>query len=633
MSTSIRTIILFLLLFDIGLADRGFMFQDPAKGVSEPNQTAIVAYRNFKEILILATAVDTKATGRLVEFIPFPSEPTVSAANPKVTSAIGDLVRERFITGWVTRSKGLEVIRRQQIESHSLTTLHVTDLEALRVYVRDNLDRDLTEREVELLQSYIEADFTYFVLDQLDLDAKTEAVTPLMYEFTTDAIYYPLRTSNLADGDGTVQLLFLTDLTSESYELHQNLSYGLDRFFQHSPDQLGMGQDKIRVSQPSPLSQGHLASLDPELQELLPHGGLATLLAYHGPLKFLDDPFFGGPTDSVNVTVEDSRMFWSALKDNDHKELLRLLERDVTFVRERTDELESPLHVAAQIEAPGLIELLLSNGADLDVRDHSGLRPIHHAARSGQLAALQSLLQAGSKARDRDDYQHPIQLTGAPTVIKLLAPDVETHELREAAFAAAERGQLEGVKAFIEAGFPLRYTDGRGNLLHVAAESGSVELIEWILDQGFAVDVRGIRDSEPTPFLVACRTGNLEAAKTLLEAGADPTKHGVLRFSFGGVGTGRSMSAADAAVVGEHPETLKFALAQGAEISSAIYQGKTPVHFAAIQERPEVLEILVEQGVPLDTEDDAGHTPLYYARKFERDQSVKVLLDAGVVDK
>lgn len=631
MLRTLLNLLIFLLLADACLADRGFLFQNPANGVSEPNQTAIIAYRDQTEILILATSVHSGATGRLVQFIPFPSEPKVFAANPNVTTVMEEMVRSRIIGGMMTRSEGgLEVISTQQIKAHSLTILRVQEMGALRDYVRKKLDRELGDREVELLQSYLDAGMNYFVLDQLDLDRNSEAVTPLAYEFQTRAIYYPLRTSNLADGKGVVQLLLLTDLTDGGYRAHEEFLYQSSSWFVESDHPLGL--EGLRYSRSSPLGREHLADLDPSLPKLLPHGALSSLLTYRGPLKFAADPLVEGPRDSVEVTLEDSARFWEALRSNNTKTLQRLLQRDQAYARERTRNLETPLHVAAQTGSTDVLKLLVKNGAELDTRDRFGNRPIHLAAEAGQEESVRDLLEAGSELRHERDFQHPLKMTGDPAVIRLLAPQVDSRLLHDAAFAAAERGQLEGVKTFIEVGVPVHAIGGPGSFLHAAVKSGNIDFLTWLLGQGVNIESRGHRARRATPFALACREGNLEVAKLLLDAGAEATTRSNVGLVFGHTSAARSMTAADAAVVGGHPELLLFALEHGASLSDSIFDGKTPVHFAALSETPEVLKILIQRNLPLDVKDESGNTPIYYAKKFKKTENVEILRSAGALE-
>ena len=70
--------------------------------------------------------------------------------------------------------------------------------------------------------------------------------------------------------------------------------------------------------------------------------------------------------------------------------------------RDPTHE-KTALHHAAQSGRTGIIELLLSKGADVRARDFYGETPLHYAVDSGNLEAVKLLVEAGSDLDARND--------------------------------------------------------------------------------------------------------------------------------------------------------------------------------------------------------------------------------------
>ncbi|CAG9313857.1 unnamed protein product [Blepharisma stoltei] len=94
---------------------------------------------------------------------------------------------------------------------------------------------------------------------------------------------------------------------------------------------------------------------------------------------------------------------------------------------------------------------------------------------------------------------------------------------RNKVLIAAYMGNPDAVLEFINSGFPIDHTlnESGWTLLHVAAQTGDLALLQLILDLGASIDVR--EESEDwTPLMVAALNGKLEAVKALIARGADP---------------------------------------------------------------------------------------------------------------
>lgn len=54
---------------------------------------------------------------------------------------------------------------------------------------------------------------------------------------------------------------------------------------------------------------------------------------------------------------------------------------------------EAPIHVAAQFQSTDIIDILLSQGADIETKDANDCTPLHHAARSNQKDMVRHLVE------------------------------------------------------------------------------------------------------------------------------------------------------------------------------------------------------------------------------------------------
>jgi len=63
----------------------------------------------------------------------------------------------------------------------------------------------------QIIQSYVDTGFRWFAFDVIVLDSEsTLSREPIEYRFATDRVYYPMRISNLEQGDTEVELLVFT---------------------------------------------------------------------------------------------------------------------------------------------------------------------------------------------------------------------------------------------------------------------------------------------------------------------------------------------------------------------------------------------------------------------------------------
>ena len=74
-----------------------------------------------------------------------------------------------------------------------------------------------------------------------------------------------------------------------------------------------------------------------------------------------------------------------------------------------------------------------------------------------------------------------------------------------------------------------------------------------------------------------------------------------------------------------HPDVVKFALENGAEINKADLYGRTPLHLAAAVDYGDMVQYLIENGAELGRETfDEKQTAMHYAAKNNACTSLKV---------
>ncbi len=186
---------------------------------------------------------------------------------------------------------------------------------------------------------------------------------------------------------------------------------------------------------------------------------------------------------------------------------------------------------------------------------------------------------------------------------------------------AVELGSLKTVQQLVETSVDLDGTDSSRKLtpLTTAIEHGRTEIALFLLQQGASPTARpgGYRKEKPLHF--ACRVGNHEVARRLLELGVDVND--VMKPHNDPAGRTPLMDAA----IGGHIQLLQLLVEEGAQLNARDEAGNTAVWWA---NSDEVREFLIQQldESPLDT----SPGQLVAAVREGRHDHIQSLLDAGV---
>ena len=161
---------------------------------------------------------------------------------------------------------------------------------------------------------------------------------------------------------------------------------------------------------------------------------------------------------------------------------------------------DSPVADAAMRgDADAVLELLRA-GADVNAAQGDGMTALHWAADNGQLELAGVLVFAGANP------EAATRLGGFTPVM-----------------VASRSGRAEIVRLLADAGANLGATTETGETaLHYAAWSGNSEIVLALAEKGADVDAREFANGQ-TPLMFAASYGRGAAARSLLEAGADPS--------------------------------------------------------------------------------------------------------------
>lgn len=234
-----------------------------------------------------------------------------------------------------------------------------------------------------------------------------------------------------------------------------------------------------------------------------------------------------------------------------HAEVAELLLEAGADANRYTTTGATAMHFAAEADAVGVIEALAARGGDVDARDGFAERtPLMFAAARGANRAVEALTAGGAdlslvtRVKDyealdqemRAEQRRRAQIRAAAKAAEAgeepeapEAPGAPTPEPAPAAAAsppdsaASEEETPETPEPPIKALTSAQQIGKQGGFaaLHFAAREGHRSTVALLADRGAEIDQPTAGDRS-TPLLVAVVNGNYDAARDLLERGADP---------------------------------------------------------------------------------------------------------------
>lgn len=216
-----------------------------------------------------------------------------------------------------------------------------------------------------------------------------------------------------------------------------------------------------------------------------------------------------------------------------------------------------PILLAAMLGRDDFLELLLTNGAEIETKTvTSKTTALLFACIYKRRSTIILLLEKGANI------------------------NVSTIQGKTPLYHAIHSGLIDIVNLLLEKGADINVAfDNPHNPLFIAVSNDSLVITKLLLERG--AKVNNYKEPKFTPLLCAIEKGNFEIVSLLLQFDADPNLHNPLAL----------------AVQNNFPDIVLLLLQKGANINALVNEaGETVLHLAAKSDNPVIVRMLLEHG-------------------------------------
>lgn len=190
--------------------------------------------------MILSTDFRYEANRKIeaVRVIPFPSLPSVKESDDEVFEEVDKILSDlMYSVGGDHKAFGLSaggadrgasVKWSTEIGSHNLTAYEVNSSEYFgeivkRKFKAEEIQGWEMDKSIEsIIEDYLERDIRYFVIDVVDLEERGGKADPILYEFQTEELFYPLVISGLSERVEVVKVAVFSKKMMDSEEFERS---------------------------------------------------------------------------------------------------------------------------------------------------------------------------------------------------------------------------------------------------------------------------------------------------------------------------------------------------------------------------------------------------------------------------
>ena len=285
------------------------------------------------------------------------------------------------------------------------------------------------------------------------------------------------------------------------------------------------------------------------------------------------------------ITIPNLEADMTAEKDNNGKEGQPAENKDWNL-----------LHSAAKGGDVSIIEIILSDGIEVDSKDSFGATPL--------MICCCKMQKAGSRF---------------PTLSKGADPSLTTNVGRNLLHAAVEGGDVSIVKAMLLHDLPLDSTDNDGiTSLIIAAALNNVKTVEFLLSKGADPFLK--TNEGRTALFFTAQGFHTDVIKLMLSCGLEIDSQ-----------DDQGLTTLMWAAVRANLPAVRCLLEKGADPLLTANNGWSSLHFASCGANTGTIETLLSKGIDVNVKTDSIilMTPLMVAIRNQNMEAVKCLLENG----
>ena len=206
-------------------------------------------------------------------------------------------------------------------------------------------------------------------------------------------------------------------------------------------------------------------------------------------------------------------MLLQACKNNQRGVVQTFLKKGGIDINKRDESGNTPLIYACMKNSREIVKMLLENGADAALENQRSRAPIHFAAEIGNYEIVSMLVGAGADVNcaDRDGVT-PLMLMAQNGKTDAALKFIENHkdvdiQLKDHNNNTAEDyASHAGLRELVKALSQDEHTDAYGNTtLHHACRNGQAEVVKVLIEKG--ADVNKLNDNGDSPLILAVQQG------------------------------------------------------------------------------------------------------------------------------
>ncbi|MGA1820239.1 MAG: DUF2330 domain-containing protein, partial [Thermoplasmatota archaeon] len=197
--------------------------------VYEPGQNAIICWNGERERMYLSINIHAERPTEGIHFVPFPSLPKVSLGDFETFERMERVFLreldfhsfEQYDSDGTSgagggEEKSFDVKFTATLGSHSITVIEIVDPDDFKDQISDLMEEVGSSIEAwpsgleDVIIGYCNKGYCYFAVDRFQIGNEPGSVEPLIYDFKTPELVFPLEISSILKGETTIKLALIT---------------------------------------------------------------------------------------------------------------------------------------------------------------------------------------------------------------------------------------------------------------------------------------------------------------------------------------------------------------------------------------------------------------------------------------